>query len=201
MPNTNAPFGLHMLGLNGGAAAPTFSQIPAKIASNNTTAIYQGDPVRMLSTGYIAQWTAGTAVSQLWGVFVGCQYLAAGGNWRFSPYWPGGGNSGSGDIIAFVTPVILTPAPLFVIQTDATGITQAAVGANADVVIGTGNALTGQSGAYLDVSTLATTATLPFRVVSLWSPSVMGTNVGPGTDSGAYNWAVVAANVSGSTGI
>jgi phosphopentomutase len=43
--------------------------------------------------------------------------------------------------------------------------TFADIGQNADVALGTGSAYNGQSGCYLNVGTLNTTATLPFRVV------------------------------------
>ena len=60
------------------------------IASNNATKIYQGDPIKVLSTGYVAQWTNGTASTALAGIFVGCRYLSTSqGKTLFSNYWPG----------------------------------------------------------------------------------------------------------------
>lgn len=205
MANTNAPFGLRQLGLSGGAAAPTFAQIPCKIAYNLTQKIFQGDPVMMLSTGYIDQWDAGTAVSQMWGVFVGCQFMGSDGSFKRYNYWPGGGNQGTTDITAFVQPAILSPAPLYVIQTDSTGVVHADIGANFDFEVADGSTYTGLSAVVLNSSTSgATTATLPARLVGLWSNynGSGGTNVGPGTEAGAYNWAVIALNSgAGTTGI
>ena len=66
MANVNAPFGLKPLTSATGAAS-NYEMRKANIAYNNTTKIYRGDPVKLLSTGYIAQWTAATAVSQLAG--------------------------------------------------------------------------------------------------------------------------------------
>ena len=63
---------------------------------------------------------------------------------------------------------------------------------------------------YLDTGTLNTTATLPLRIVDLWANWTSGNNPEgagggsspmPGTQAGAYNWAVVAINTQGSTGI
>lgn len=198
MANVNAPFGFRSIGLRGGAA-PNFELIPAKIASNNTTAIYHQDPVKILNTGYIAQWTAGTAVSQLWGIFDSCKYFdTALGYVVNRPYWPGA--NASGDITAYLTPCVLSPAPQFLVQSSGTAFTLADVGANADVAIGTGSALGGCfSGASLDQATLATTATLPFRIIGLYSDFAADGAVG--ADAASYNWAVVAANITGSTGI
>ena len=63
--------------------------------------------------------------------------------------------------------------------------------------MGTGNTLNGQSGMYANVSTMATTATLPFRIIRLFSDQ----GVGPGTEAGAYNKIVVQANIYQETGI
>lgn len=207
MANSNAPFGLRWLGLTGGSAAPTASSVIARIAYDNTQAIYQGDPVMLLTTGYVDQWDSGTAVSQLWGVFDGCEYLGSNGSWTRGNRWPGGGNSGTGDVIAHVIPAILSPSPQFVIQTDATGLTQAAVGGNFDFDVANGSSATGLSGFVLNASAgAAATETLPMRVIGLWnnynSISSGTPAVGPGTQAGAYNWVVVSLNSgAGTTGL
>ena len=196
MANTLAPFGFRNLG-NTDGASPTFGMITRKIAAADTTKIYKNDPVKSLSTGYVAQWTASTAVSQLAGIFAGCEYTdSASGEKRWSQHWPGGGNTG--DAIAYLVPCNLSTPPLFVVQSSGTAITLADIGANADVSVGTGSVYTHLSGATLDQGTLNTTATLPFRVIGLWG------GVGNGSDaSTSYNWVIVAANVAGagSTGI
>lgn len=211
MANTNAPFGLRQIGLNG-APVTNFAMQERRnaILYSNGTAIYTGDLIKMQNSGYMAQWTATTAVSQCWGVFGGCRYYSN-SQQTIAPnkYWPGT-DAASGTVLAQYIPAILSPAPLFVIQTDATGITLADIGANADIVVGTGSTTTGQSGSYLDTGTLNTTATLPLRIVDLWANVAMGGPVEgagssstliPGTQAGAYNWAVVALNVTGTTGI
>lgn len=211
MANTNAPFGLRQIGLNGGPVTNFAMQERRNaILYSNTTAIYTGDLIKMQNSGYMAQWSAGTAVSQCWGVFAGCRYYSNSQQTTTpNKYWPGT-DAASGTVLAQYIPAILSPAPLFVIQTDSTGITVADIGANADIVVGTGSTTTGFSGSYLDVSTLATTATLPLRIVDLWANVAMGgpvegagssSSLVPGTQAGAYNWAVVALNVTGSTGI
>lgn len=182
MANTNAPFGFRQY--RGGGSAPTYEQVVMTIASNNTTAIYFGDPVVPLATGYIAQASSNSV--QVAGIFVGCKYLSTSQKRTvWSNYWPG--SDANGDIEAYV---VNDPNARFVAQGDATGIAFADINANIGFAIGTGNSATGISGAYLDTSTLNTTNTLPFRVVAL----VQSPPGSAGTDSGAYNWAVVAFN-------
>jgi hypothetical protein len=194
MANVNAPFGFRHVGLVGGVA-PNFGLITRKIASNNATKIYQNDPVQMLATGYVAQWAAAVAVSQLVGVFQGCHYLSTSrGGIVWSPYWPGA--DATGDVTAYLQPCAGAAPATFLVQSSGTAIGFADIGANADVTIGTGSTLTGISGATLNQATLAVTATLPFRVVGLYE------GVGNGSDvTTSFNWVIVAANVYGSTGI
>lgn len=181
---------------------PNFETVEMIVDKDDTTAIYTGDPVKLLSTGYIAQWSAGTAVSQLAGIFWGCRYLSTSlGRVITNNYWPG--SDASGDVTALVIPCVFNVPQYFVVQTDSTGATFADKYRNYDVALGTGSTANGRSGAYLDLSTGNTTATLPFRLVDLWGgtpPSGRG-NVGSGTESGAYNWVIVAANVTGTTGL
>lgn len=199
MANTASPLGfLHQGNTEG--TSPTFGQRNALIANANGTAIFKGDPVKLLSTGYIAQWTASTAVSQLAGIFVGCQYQSSVAGLVRSPYWPGSG--ATGDITAFIIPCNLSTPGWFLCQAiGATGILFADIGQTVDVSLGSGSTTTGLSAAGADQGTLGTSATLPFRVMA------MGPATGPsgtGNDNTlANNWIYVAANVagSGSTGI
>lgn len=195
MANTNAPFGFRHVGHFGGVTA-NFAMTDRKIAAADTTKIYHGDPVKALNTGYVAQWTAGTAVSQLAGIFVGCEYLDTNLGWVWRPYWPGPNNGN--DARALIIPCNLASPPEFLVQSSGTAITLADIGANAEVTIGTGSTVHGRSGASLNQASLAATETLPFRIVGIYD------SVGPGSDAASsYNWVRVAANVSGagSTGI
>ena len=75
---------------------------------------------------------------------------------------------------------------------------------NGVVNIGTGNTATGISGAYIDISTVNTTSTLPFRIVSLYS-QVAPAGVNGTDDTSSYNMAVVTFNnvdlKAGQTGV
>lgn len=210
MANVSAPNGLMPIQSAIGAAS-NFENIQAQIAYNDTTKIFRGDPVKLLSTGYIAQWSAGTAVSQLAGVFWGCTYLStATGKMNPSSFWPGAdvASTAQSTIVANIIPCTGSASPLFKIQTDATGAAFADFGLNFDVGLGTGNTLSGQSAAYLDVAGASgTTATLPFRLIQFYGGTAgqggyggvqpSSTNAYGGSYTGAYNYVIVRANVSG----
>lgn len=206
MANTSAPFGLSDWQVGRGVAG-TFEEIYAKVASNNATAIGYGDPVKQLDTGYVARWTASTAVSQMVGIFVSCTYFSTSQQQLVTrAYWPG--SDATGDVTVKLVPCNLAAPGRFIAQTDATGATFADIGLNVDLTMGTVNTTTGQSGASLNMtSSTAVTATLPFRIIGLVGVGGDNLPIGPfgtnGLAAGAYNLAIVAANVSGagSTGI
>lgn len=182
MANTNAPYGFRQY--QGTGSAPTYEQVSMLIAAADTTDIFFGDPVVPLNTGYITQATSNSV--QIAGIFVGCKYLSVSQKRTvWSNYWPGADNNG--DVTAYI---VNDPNAKFVAQTDATGATQADVNANVGFAIGSGNTANGISGAYVDMSTVNTTATLPFRIVSL----VTQPPGAPGTEAGAYNTVIVAFN-------
>lgn len=201
MANTFSPNGLlPYAGADG--AAPTFGTTWKKIAYNNATAIYRGDLVKMLSTGYIAQWTAATAVSQFAGVFWGCKYVSISQKTTYwSKYWPGTDVATNADVSAQIIPVNTAVPPKFIAQTansntTAVAVTLADVGQNTDVAVGTGSTLSGMSGSYVDINTFNTTATLPLRILDIWS------GYGNGSDAtSAYNKVIVQANIYQETGI
>lgn len=181
MANTNAPFGFQQYRSLG--AAPTYEQVSVLIVSTSTTAIYYGDPVENDANGYIIR---GTGSATIAGIFVGCKYLSVSQKRTvWSNYWPGSDNSGN--VTAYI---INDPNSRFVAQTDSTGLTQAGVNANIGFAIGTGSTVSGVSGAYLDTTTINTTSTLPFRIISLLTEPPGA----PGTEAGAYNRAIVAFN-------
>ncbi len=58
------------------------------------------------------------------------------------------------------------PNVLFEVQANGT-VPTADVGSNANIVVGSGSTVTGQSGMQLDYSTTGTTATLPLKIIEL----------------------------------
>ena len=193
MSNTFAPFGLSQTGGNPGAA-PNFEQAAYSILYSDTNKIYTGDPVKLGSNGYVAAWTAGTAVSQLFGIFAGCEYLSSSqGKVVWSNYWPG--SDATGDVEAYV---IDDPNTRFVVQTSGssfqitgtnTTFTSSPVGQLAQLNVGSGSTTTQQSGMYLD--TVGTTATYPFQIVDM----VLDPPGSNGSDpTSNYNYVIVGFN-------
>jgi len=181
MANTNAPFGFREY--RGMGSGPTYEQSVRLIKSDNTTAVYFGDPVSNLGTGYITRATAGTA--QISGIFAGCKYLSTSQKRTvWSNYWPG--SDASADVEAYI---IDAPNAQFIVQAGGTAIGLADMGLNIQFNLGTGNAATGISGAY--VESPAVTATLPFRIIGFVEspPGANGTDI-----TSAYNQIIVGFN-------
>ena len=174
MANQETAYGLRPVGLVG-AGANTTGVTKYEIASDNTNAIYQYGLVVPTSNGVIdyAGDTAGGTTAAL-GVLMGVEYVDATSKkpvWK--NYWPGS-SAVSVDtnypIKAFVTD---NPMQLYQVATDATITNRAtavqAIFANAS--LGTsargGSTNNGRSTAALSVSSIATTATLPLKIVGI----------------------------------
>ena len=98
MANTAAPFGFQLAGFLDGRNG-SLGQQTRLIANADSNAVYSGDPVTSLSTGYVTRSTAGS--TQIAGIFIGCTYLNTSlGRTVWSPSWPGSG--ATGDITAYV---------------------------------------------------------------------------------------------------
>jgi hypothetical protein len=201
MANTFAPQGALPVGGADGAA-PTYGMINRLIAYDNQTKIFRGDLVKSLDTGYIAQWTATTGVSQAAGIFWGCKYYSLSQQTTvFSKYWPGTDVATNAVVTAYLIPIATAVPPKFYIQTansntTAVAVGIAAIGQNSDVAMGTGSTTSGMSAMYLDINTFGTEATKPFRIVALGPASGNGSDV-----ASAYNIVTVQANIYQETGI
>lgn len=192
MANTFAPTGFDPSGRQDGAAWSA-NRTKYNIAYNNTHRLYTGDVCTLLSTGYIDTLAPGTTPPL--GIFAGCQYISASqGRLVFSPFFPGGDTLTNGIVDAYV---IDDDNVQFWVQTgwsagSPTAATQAMIGMNAQYANGTGNALNGLSGAYIDLNTTpAVTATFPFRILALQTdpPGKNGTDT-----TAAYNKILVTWN-------
>lgn len=187
MANTNTPFGFRQV--KGTGSVPTYELSTRKIKSDNSTAIFFGDAVIPLTTGYIGQATASTVLME--GIFYGCKYLSTSQKrvvW--SNYWPGA--DATGDVTAYICD---DPNAQFIVQSsDTTGtaaIGFANIGEYINIAVGTGNTANGLSGMTVDQDTLGTIVTLPFRIVGLVEdpPGVNGTDI-----TTEYNQVIVAFN-------
>jgi len=140
MPS-NAPFGFRpSRHLRGGVIRN--AEYP--IATNYSTKIHTGSPVKLLNDGTIALAAAG---DRILGIFMGVQYTASDGSPVFKNYWDAPSSPTNP-----LAQVIDDPDVAYFIQSGGTP-TSADVGQLADHVAGTANDFIGQSGAYLNSST------------------------------------------------
>ena len=118
MANTNGAFGLRPYGMLGSAPAST-GTTEYRIASDNTNALYQGQPVIPLAAGVIdnLQAAAGGTVSIV-GVFNGCEYVrSSDGKTVFSNTWPGSASAGADSNFPVKAFLYDNPSQLFTIAT------------------------------------------------------------------------------------
>lgn len=208
MANTNAPFGLRLLGRQNDAT-PSFQlgADPLKIASSNTVVMARGDVLKRVNTGYVTAFegaigsTAATGRDLCAGVFAGVQYLSnAFGRRVTTPTWPGGDTSA--DVDVSYIPLTGYPNARFVAQTLLTSAAFADIGQNVDIAYAAPTVYSGwsRSNVTIDIGSLGTGAGLPFRIVGLWSQFAPAGS--PGTDDASnYNWVVVEFNGANEAGI
>jgi hypothetical protein len=162
MANKDAAFGLRPSRMMGGAPY-SGGQSRYRIASNLSGAIFQGDLVKQVTGGGIERAAASSTVPVV-GVFNGCQYTdPTTGEQVFKNYYPG--SIAASDIIAFV---IDDPSVVFEVQADA-AFPVADLFGNFDIVDNatTGDVKSGRSNLELDVTTGATTTTLPLKAIDI----------------------------------
>ncbi len=174
MANANTAYGLRPIGLVGNGVNST-GVTQYEIASNNTNAIYQYSLVTPQAAGVIDQAGAtdgGTEPSL--GVLMGVEYVdSVSKKPVWINYWPGSGSVSvdtNHPVKAFVAD---NPNQLFKVASDASltdrATALAAVFANASLGTSarTGSSDNGNSDSALNVASIATTATLPLRVVGI----------------------------------
>ena len=162
MANKDAPFGLRPARMMNGSAFMN-QQNRYRIASGDSTAIFQGDLVEALTAGVIARMAAGDGGFVL-GVFNGCRYTdPTTGKETFSNSYPG--SIAASDIEAFI---IDSPDVVYEIQGDE-AFPVADLFGNFDIIDQSpvGDTGSGISRMELDVSTGATTATLPLKAIDI----------------------------------
>ena len=169
MANNDAPFGLRYVrnvqGNYNNAGQSRYRLTTSDTA--NTTKVYQGDIVTQNTGGIvtrIARADGGSATSDIIvGVFNGCFYTdPTTSKPTWSNYWPG---NAATDAIAFIYD---DPFDVFEVQADA-AFPVADLFGNFDIVdnSGTGSTTSGISYVELDVTTGATTATLPMKAFDI----------------------------------
>jgi hypothetical protein len=164
-PVVSAPYGLKPIKLIGGQVfAGALRQI--KIASGTATDIFFGDLVRVSSDGVIVKETGTTTITGVVGVFMGCQFTnPSTKQLQFQQYWPTG--TVASDAMAFVSD---DPDQLFKVAAVSSGTTiafygQTVIGTNVALVQNAGSTASGNSAVAINGSTVASTVSLPIRIV------------------------------------
>lgn len=204
MANTQAQFGFQPFGVDAGRT-PNFGLRRRTIAYNYSTSLFRGDPVASNSAGNIVVATSQTAA--LAGIFWGVEYYNSAMKQPFwSPTWPGSAASvpTNGLVTAWI---IDDPDQLFVVASlgSTAAISKANIMNNIQWAAGAGgNTTTGISSYVIDDGNIATTNTLPFKIMDLYSTTACPGQNGA-DDTTIYNWAIVKMNntdrVAGTTGV
>ena len=159
MATTAAPYGARPINTTSASGSYTGKVQHIKIASAYGTAIFYGDFVKLVTAGTVEKDTGTTACTPI-GVFMGCKYTDSTTNqMTFNQQWPA--SMAASDAMAYV---VTAPEVLFQMQGDE-AVAQAALGANSAVVQTAGSTSIGNSKNAVDGSTVATTNTLPVKIV------------------------------------
>ena len=161
MAATAAPYGLRPVNLIGGQPYAGSTRL-MKIANAYAANLFYGQPVASNGNGFVQADTSTTILpaTGVVGVFVGCTYTDPGLKYKvFKQYWPTG--TVATDAEAYV---VDDPDVVMQVQADE-AVAQTALGANIALVTSAGSTFTGNSTTAADGSSVATTGTLPLRIV------------------------------------
>lgn len=157
MASVAAPYGMVPYGPIGGRdhnhAMRQFS-----IASGYATNIFFGDTVKLAADGTVEKDTGTTTATPV-GVFMGCFFTHATFGPTYSQMWPA--STVASDAKAYV---VDDNSQVFKIQADGT-VALTSRGLNAGFTLTAGNTLFGKSKNALAIASIATTNTLPLRIV------------------------------------
>ena len=163
-PTVSAPYGLKPVNLIGGQVYAGSTRL-LKIASAYAANIFYGDVVKLVSSGTIEKDT-GTTTGTPVGVFLGCPFTNPSTKQpTWSQYWPTG--TVASDAQAYV---VDDPDVLFKVAAVSAGTTiafyaQTVIGLNVSLVQNSGSTTTGDSAVAIDGSAVATTVSLPIRII------------------------------------
>ena len=198
MANTNAPFGFRQVA--GTGSNPTY-ELNTEYITSTTAAIFSGDPVCHITDGSVAGNTTSPlpgTTTPIAGIFFGCKYLStAQKRTVWNNYWPGSDLAAGISAEAYV---INDPDMKLVAQSGNSttgGFSQSGLGNlyqfsyNLAGQVSQNSTSTGQSAAYIDVTTVsgATTAgTYPFRLVGLVTSPGNSTYTTGAYNTGIFKW-------------
>jgi hypothetical protein len=159
MAATAAPYGARPVGALSAKGSFVGPYRHIKIAASYNTAIFYGDFVKLANTGTI-QKDAGTTTLRCCGIFMGCAYTDPTTNqYTVSQQWPA--SNAATDAVAYV---LDDPDVLMQMQADGT-VAQTGLGNNFAVAPTVGSTAIGTSKNAVDADSLATTTTLPLRLI------------------------------------
>lgn len=165
MTNVLAPFGLRYVGRNDGAE-PNYAISYQPIYYTDSNKVAYGDAVKTVTSGINQGYASLSGTNtQISGVFLGCFYTDSVLGLVERPAWTAPSTAIQGSVQAKIIP---DANAVFEIQVGnlTTAISQTSIGLNAAMgSLGNPSTTAGISNAYLDGSTIATTNTLPLRIV------------------------------------
>jgi len=165
-PTVSGPYGFQPVNLIGGQVFAGSTRL-FPIASGSGTSIFYGDVVRLNTGGTLSKVSTTATATDAVGVFLGCQFTNPSTKQLLQQqYYPA--STVASDIQAFV---LDDPDALFKVAVTAagastiSGVTQAAIGQNAALILTAGSTTTGDSNASISATTGAGTA-VPMRIVA-----------------------------------
>ena len=159
MSATATPYGARPIGTLSASGSYTGKVRHLPIGSGYSSAIMNGDFVKLVADGEIELDNGTTALTAV-GIFVGCSYTPSSTNQKtFNTQWPA--STTATDAMAYV---LDDPHVVFQMQGDE-AVNTTDRGLNAGVVQTAGSTAIGKSKNALDASTPATTLTLPLRII------------------------------------
>lgn len=181
------------------ANAPNYAQRVYQISTTLTSNIGLNDPVRFLASGFIDKYASGGG--SVCGIFKGCQYFDPNiGRTVRVPAWKAPSLPTNTPVTAFV---VNDPGAVFQVQANgAVAVAQSNVGMNVEITTGSSgspNSQSGNSTCSVLTSSIATTNTLPFKILGIvgFQQGVVQPALFPGYDgSQANNWVEVTFNTN-----
>ena len=159
MASSATPYGAVPIGTLSASGSYTGKVRHIPIASGYSSAIMNGDFVKLVAGGGVAL-DIGTAALTTCGIFMGCSYTPSSTDQKtFNTQWPA--STVASDAVAYV---LDDPDVLFQMQADGP-ILAVERGANYEVNYLIGSTAIGKSKGTVDASTMAVTATFPVRLI------------------------------------
>jgi hypothetical protein len=175
-PTVSAPYGFRPLNRLDGASYAGATRT-YKIASNYNTPIFFGDLVILVTGGTIEKFTGTNSGSPV-GVFMGVNYTSSQSQPLQAQYYPGTSVTNASAMVIVDANVLYS----VVATTSGSAVSSgalASIGSNVEVVTGTGNTNTGDSGMSVLAGSEAVTGTFPIRVVDVVPETATGADTFP----------------------